>query len=394
MKNQFLMDTYNPINTTIVKGKGPWVWDINGKKYLDTSAGIAVVNLGHSNKDINKVIKTQIKKITHTANTVDTVPKQLLAKNLSLSTGMDNIFFCNSGAEAVETALKMVRRYCQKNNMEKFKILSMEKAFHGRTLYSLSAAKNPTQEKLYEPLIPEFIQCEFNNIHQIIEIIQSNKDISAILLEPIQGEGGVFPYKKGFLKDVRDICNKYGIIMILDEVQSGMGRSGQLFAYQHEKIYPDILIAAKGLGNGFPIGACLAKGKYAKIFSPGDHGSTFGGSPLACSIGTKVLEIMQNKKFHDNTRIISNYLIKGLKNTLEPLEYVQEIRGMGLLIGVELKDDCKQLKDIALNYGLIINITRQKIIRLTPPLIINKKHCDFIITKLYEMLVNTYSKAT
>ena len=384
------MDTYNPINTTIIKGHGPWVWDLNGKKYLDTSAGIAVVNLGHTHKKINKVILRQIKNISHTANTVNTIPKNLLAKELTKSTGMDSVFFCNSGAEAVEAALKMVRRYCQINNNPSFKIISMKNAFHGRTLYSLSAAKNPNQEKLYSPLIPEFIQCEFNNENDIIDTIHEHKDVCAIILEPIQGEGGVFPYRKGYLKAIRRICDKYNLIMILDEVQTGMGRSGKLFSYQHEEIYPDILLAAKGLGNGFPIGACLARGEFSNIFSPGDHGSTFGGSPLACTIGSKVLEIIECKKFHRHTTSISKYLLKGLQNKLGSLNSIQEIRGMGLLIGIELKHSCTELKNLALKHGLIINITRQKVIRLTPPLIIKQKHCDIIINGLYNMLIETY----
>ena len=390
MNKSYLMDTYNPIDTTIVKGSGPWVWNSNGKRLLDTSSGIAVVNLGHSHKKINKAIKEQIKKITHTANTVNTIPKNILAKKLSKYSGMDNVFFCNSGAEAVETALKMVRRYCQRNKINTFKIISMKKAFHGRTLYSLSAAKNPTQENLYSPLIPEFIQCTFNNIDEIKNIIQANTDISAILLEPIQGEGGVFPFEKGYLKAIRKICDKHNIIMILDEVQSGMGRSGKLFAYQYEDIYPDILILAKGLGNGFPIGACLAKGKYSEIFSPGDHGSTFGGSPLACVIGIKVLDIMSSNNFYKNISDTSEYLITGLKSKLSHLNCVHEIRGMGLLIGIELKENCTFLKDTALNYGLIINITRNKIIRLSPPLIIKKRHCNIIINSLYVMLTSSF----
>ena len=390
-KTQYLMNTYNPENVSFVKGEGVWLWDDEGNKYLDTSAGIAVMSLGHSHPEVIQALKQQADKIMHVANGSIIQPQVELAYALAEATGMEKSFFCNSGAEAIETALKIARRFGHSKGYQHPKIVTMKGAFHGRTMNALSAANNPIQQKLFDPMVPGVMQCDFDDIGQLENLLKTTDEIVAILLEPVQGEGGVRPHSEGYLKTVRALCDQYNVLMMLDEVQTGFGRTGELYAFQHEGILPDVIASAKGLGNGFPIGVCMARGVAANIFNVGDHGSTYGGNPLACTVSLKVLEIMQRPGFHGHTQEMAQYLMEGLAKNLKEFDCVIDIRGKGLLIGIELDRECGELKKEALRNGVVINITRKNIIRLTPPLILDKSHCDEII-KCVSDLVEVFSK--
>lgn len=390
-KTQYLMNTYNPEKISFVKGDGVWLWDDEGNQYLDTSAGIAVMSLGHSHPEVIQALKHQADKIMHVSNGSIIQPQLELAYALAEATGMEKSFFCNSGAEAIETALKIARRFGYSKDYHHPKIITMKGAFHGRTMSALSAANNPMQQKLFDPMMPGTVQCDFDDFDQLENLLKTTAEVVAVLLEPVQGEGGVRPHSKGYLKAVRTLCDQYDVLMMLDEVQTGFGRTGALYAFQHEGILPDVVASAKGLGNGFPIGVCMAKGIAANIFNVGDHGSTYGGNHLACTVSLKALEIMQRPGFHEHTHEMAQYLMDGLAENLKEFDCVKDIRGKGLLIGIELDGPCGELKKEALRNGVVINITRKNIIRLTPPLILDKSHCDEII-KCVSGLVEVFSK--
>ncbi len=385
-KTQYLMDTYNPENISFVKGEGVWLWDDKGNKYLDTLAGIAVMNLGHSHPEVIQALKEQAVKLMHVSNAVINPLQIALARALAKATGMEKSFFCNSGTESVEVALKIARRFGRSKGYVNPKIVTMKGAFHGRTMNSLSAANNPAQKKLFSPMMPGFIQCEFDDINVLETLLKRTTEVTAVLLEPVQGEGGVRPHSEGYLKAVRALCDQYDVLMMLDEVQTGFGRTGALYAFQHEGVLPDVVASAKGLGNGFPIGVCMAKGVAANIFKVGDHGSTYGGNPLACTVSLKVLEIMQRSGFHEHTKEMALYLTEELRTRLKNLSCVKDIRGKGLLIGIELDRPCGELKKEALRNGMVINVTCQNVIRLVPPLILDKSHCDLTLEVLCKLI--------
>ena len=380
------MPTYNRKSVSFVRGEGVYLYDKDNKKYLDALCGLAVTSLGHSDKEISKVLSTQSSELIHTSNAFHIGPQEELAKRLCQLTGMTNAFFCNSGAEAVEAAIKISRKFGHSKKISAPKIIVMENSFHGRTMAALSATGSKKAHDGFTPLVEGFIHVPFNNIDAVKSVLSEEKDVVAILLEPIQGEGGIILPDDKYLYQLREITHNHNILLMIDEVQSGFCRTGKWFAHQHENIIPDVITVAKALGNGVPIGACLASAKASDILIPGSHGSTFGGNFLSCSVGLKVLDIMRDNQICKNAREVGEYFHEQLIKRLSSKKSVHEIRCKGLMIGIELVDECTNLSEVFLNHGLVVNITKEKIIRMLPPLIINKNHVDDIIDIIEKVL--------
>ncbi len=380
------MSTYNRKDVSFVRGDGVYLWDNKGKKYIDALSGLAVTNLGHSNEQITDVLTKQSQELIHTSNAFNIIHQEQLAKELCELAGMERAFFCNSGAESVETAIKIAKKYANDKNINNPQIITMHNGFHGRTLGALSATFNGKAQDGFEPLLDGFVPAPYNDSKWLIDYAKKDKNVIAILLESIQGEGGIIIPDSNYLSDVRKICNEHNWLMLVDEVQSGFCRTGKWFGYQHSNIIPDVVMLAKALGNGLPIGACLAKGISAQVLTAGSHGSTFGGNFLSTAVGLKVIEIMKNQDICMNVSKVGEYFKKELDDKLGKHKIVEEIRSKGLMIGIELNKECTNLSLAALELGLVINITRNKIIRLLPPLIINKSHVDEIIEKINLLL--------
>ncbi len=378
------MSNYTPLSVTFVKGEGCTLIDTQGEKYLDALSGVGVVSLGHCHKDITAAIQTQAGELLHTSNWYHIAHQESLAEKLCKLSNMDNVFFSNSGAEANEAAIKIARLHGHFNNIDNPVILTANQSFHGRTMATLSATGNAKVQAGFAPLVSEFIHINFNDVDAIKAHINNN-NIVAIMLEPIQGESGVIVPKNNYLNKVQEICRSHNWLLILDEVQTGVGRTGEMFAHQYNNITPDVLTLAKGLGNGMPIGACLAKGNAAKIFTPGTHGSTFGGNPLACKTALSVLEVIEKDKLLDNVTKMGGYLVSNFHEKLSNSNKVVEIRAKGLMIAIELNQDCKHLLGEALDKHLLINITGRSI-RLLPPLIINQTEADIIINTVCDLI--------
>ncbi|MHC8370401.1 acetylornithine/succinylornithine family transaminase [Pseudomonas sp. MDT1-85] len=376
-----LMSTYQPLALSFSKGLGTRLWDQAGREYLDAVAGVAVTNVGHSHPRIVAAISEQAGLLLHTSNLYSIDWQQRLAQKLVRLSGMDRAFFNNSGAEANETALKLARLYGWHKGIEQPLIVVMENAFHGRTLGTLSASDGPAVRLGFNELPGDFIKVPFGDL-AALEAVQHahGSRIVAILMEPIQGESGVQMAPPGYLKAVRELCNRRAWLLMLDEIQTGIGRTGQWFAFQHEGIIPDVMTLAKGLGNGIPIGACLARGKAADLFTPGSHGSTFGGNPLACRVGCTVLEIIEEQGLLENAKLQGERLLARLCIELADNPNVLAIRGQGLMIGIELAQPIRDLTLIAArDHGLLINVTRGKTIRLLPPLTIDEREVEMIV---------------
>ncbi|KJH73776.1 aspartate aminotransferase family protein [Pseudomonas sp. ES3-33] len=376
-----LMTTYQPLALSFCKGLGTRLWDQAGREYLDAVAGVAVTNVGHSHPKIVAAISEQAGLLLHTSNLYSIDWQQRLAGKLTQLAGMQRAFFNNSGAEANETALKLARLHGWRKGIEQPLVVVMENAFHGRTLGTLSASDGPAVRLGFSELPGDFVKVPFGDLKALERVQQRHGPrIVAILMEPIQGESGVQPAPPGYLKAVRELCNGYGWLMMLDEIQTGIGRTGQWFAFQHEGIVPDVMTLAKGLGNGIPIGACLARGKAADLFTPGSHGSTFGGNPLACRVGCTVLEIIEEQALLENAARQGERLLTRLRAELADNPNVLAIRGRGLMIGIELKQPIRDLTLIAArDQGLLINVTRGKTIRLLPPLTIDEREVEMIV---------------
>ena len=376
-----LMSTYQPLALSFSKGLGTRLWDEAGREYLDAVAGVAVTNVGHSHPRIVSAISEQAGLLLHTSNLYSIDWQQRLAQRLTTLAGMDRAFFNNSGAEANETALKLARLYGWHKGVEQPLVVVMENAFHGRTLGTLSASDGPAVRLGFNELPGDFVKVPFGDLGALDKVHQAHgQRIVAILMEPIQGESGVQLAPRGYLKAVRELCNRHSWLMMLDEIQTGIGRTGQWFAFQHEGIVPDVMTLAKGLGNGVPIGACLARGKAADLFTPGSHGSTFGGNPLACRVGCTVLDIIEEQGLLENTRLQGARLLARLQTELAGHPNVMAIRGQGLMIGIELKQPIRDLTLIAArDHGLLINVTRGKTIRLLPPLTIDEREVEMIV---------------
>ena len=386
--NDYLMKTYNRKKISFQKGKGIYLWDTDNKKYLDTLSGLAVTSLGHAHPEIADVIHKQSKTLIHTSNAFVIQQQKILAKRLCMLTGMEKAFFCNSGAEAVETAIKIARKYGNDKKINNPKIIVMENSFHGRTMAALSATGNDKAHQGFYPLLDGLLRVPYSDISAIEKLAAKDNSIVAILLESIQGEGGVIIPDEGYLKKLRKICDKHEWLLMIDEVQSGLCRTGKWFGFQHSSISPDVVTVAKALGNGIPIGACLARNSAAEVLTPGSHGSTFGGNFLATTVAIKVLDIMKQQNLCENARIMGKYFEEQLNKLLNK-NLIKEIRCKGLMIGIELNTKCLHYVEEALELGLVINVTKESIIRLLPPLIIDKTHVDKIIILLTKLIRET-----
>ena len=383
------MDNYNPLSIEFDKGIGSWLIDTHGERYLDALSGIAVCGLGHSHPSISKVIAEQSANLIHTSNIYRIPLQEKLAEKLVSHSGMDNVFFCNSGAEANEAAIKLARLHAYKQKITNPVILVMHNSFHGRTMATISATGSSTKAyQGFEPLLSGFKHIAFNDIEALKSSVNTIENIVAIMVEPIQGEGGIVIPNKNYLKTIRSICDKNNLLMIVDEVQTGMCRTGKWFAFQHEKILPDIMTIAKALGNGVPIGACLARGKSAKFFQAGSHGSTFGGNPLASSVALEVINILETKKIDKHAAELGSYFLENFRKSLEGVQGIIDIRGKGLMMAIELEKNCPDLVEKALNNKLLINVTSGNVIRLLPPLIMTKLEADQVVS----ILTNTLKK--
>ena len=381
------MSNYSPLEVTFVKGEGCWLTDTKGDQYLDALSGIGVVNLGHCHPVITKNLIDQSQQLLHTSNVYRIGNQEKLAKELCTLAKMDKVFFSNSGAEANEAAIKIVRLFARSKDIEKPVILTANQGFHGRTMATLSATGQSKVQAGFAPLMSEFIHVNYDDIEAISDY-QSNANVVAVMVEPIQGEAGIIIPKNDYLNKVQELCNKNGWLLILDGVQSCMGRTGKLFAHEHNQITPDILCLAKGLGNGVPIGACLAKGVASKMLTPGTHGSTFGGNPLVTSAALGVLDVFQNTNVLENVNKMSEYFRSEFDNKIKNNIAVKELRIKGLMIGIGLDSniiDCSQLVKKALKDNLLINVTGTSI-RMLPPLIITKEEIDILISKLIKLI--------
>lgn len=381
------MKTYAPLDVTFEHGEGAHLWDTREKKYLDALCGIAVCGLGHAHPAITKTISEQAAKLLHTSNLYQIEKQQHLADQLSEISGLNRVFFSNSGAEANEAAIKIARLFGHKNNIENPSIIVMENSFHGRTMATLSATGNRKVQAGFEPLVQGFIRAPYNNIDAIKNIAENNKNVVAILVEPIQGEGGINIPDPDYLNQLREICDQQNWLLMLDEIQTGMARTGEWFAFQHNGIQPDVMTIAKALGNGVPIGACLANEKAGEVFQPGNHGSTFGGNPLMCATASTVIDVIKTENLQANASNMGGYMLNAFKDKLAELHGVRDIRGLGLMIGIELEQDCTELVKLALEKQLLINVTAGNVIRLLPPLIINQQQADLIVDTVSELVI-------
>ncbi|GDX61561.1 MAG: aspartate aminotransferase family protein [Nitrosospira sp.] len=375
-----LMNTYMQLPVTFVKGDGMWLWDEHGKRYLDALAGVAVCGLGHCHPKLVKAISEQAGMLIHTSNLYHIDKQEKLASRLAALSTMDKAFFCNSGAEANEAAIKLARLYGHNKNIDLPTIIVMERSFHGRTMATLTASGNRKVQAGFEPLLTGFTRVPYNDATAIEKIASHNKNIVAILVESYQGEGGVNLPQANYLQDLRYLCDKNNWLLMLDEVQCGIGRSGKWFAFQHSAITPDVMTLAKGLGSGFPIGACLAKGKAAEVFKPGNHASTFGGNPLACAAALTTLNVIEEEDLMRNATDVGNFIRSEFRAQLDNVTGVTQIRGQGLMIGIELSRPCGELVREALIHGLLINVTSDKVIRLLPSLIIQRDEATQIVS--------------
>jgi acetylornithine/N-succinyldiaminopimelate aminotransferase len=381
-----IMPTYGRLPVTFERGAGAWLWDTNNKRYLDALAGIAVCNLGHAHPAVHKAICKQSETLLHTSNIYGIAAQERLADKLFEKSGMDNVFFCNSGAEANEAAIKLARLYAHQRNIKNPAIIVMEKSFHGRTLATLSATGNTKVQLGFAPLVEGFVRVPYNDVDAIEQAIEQHDNIVAILVEPVQGEGGVNIPASDYLNRIRSLCDQHDLLMMLDEIQTGIGRTGKFLAYQHNAIMPDVCTLAKALGNGVPIGACLARGKAAQLFTAGSHGSTFGGNPLACSAALAVLETLDSENLIDQVEQKGAAISAGFSKRLAGNPHVVDIRHKGLMIGIELDAPCAELVKSALEQGLLINVTSEKTIRLLPPLIIDDQQINQLVETLSALI--------
>jgi len=381
-----LMSTYVRLPVQFERGEGVWLWDIEGKQYLDALSGIAVCGLGHAHPSVAEAISAQAGRLIHTSNLYGIPLQTKLAERLCLLSAMQRAFFCNSGAEANEAAIKIARLYGHGRGIECPAIIVMENSFHGRTLATLTATGNRRVQAGFEPLVQGFIRVPYNDLDAIRTVAGNSSDVAAVLVEPVQGEGGVNVPDPGYLAGIREICDQQNWLMMLDEIQTGIGRTGQWFAYQHDRTLPDVVTAAKALGNGVPIGACLARGKAAEVLQPGSHGTTFGGNPLAASAAMAVLDVIESGQLIAQAARLGTQLLTGFTERLSGLDGVREIRGSGLMIGIELDRPCGELVKTALDCGLLINVTAERVVRLLPPLITSEKQAAMIVEKVSDLV--------
>jgi acetylornithine aminotransferase len=388
-----LMNTYGRLPVTFQKGEGALLYDKKGTAYLDALAGIAVCGLGHSHPQITKAICEQASTLMHTTNIYGIELQSKLADLLCKKSGMDKVFFCNSGAEANEAAIKIARLYGKQNKIEMPTIIVMESSFHGRTLATLTATGNRKIQAGFEPLVQGFVRAPYNDLDAIKNIAENNKNVVAVLVEPIQGEGGINIPDAEYLTGIRQICDDNNWLMMLDEIQTGMCRTGEWFAFQHSNAKPDVMTLAKALGNGMPIGACIAAGKAADVLQPGTHGSTFGGNPLACRVASEVIDVLTKQKLDKRAAELGEKMFAKFKESLSDLEGVTEIRSAGMMFAIQLDKPCAELVKMALDQNLLINVTAESVIRLLPPLIITDEQADTIVEKITSLVTQFLSKS-
>lgn len=381
-----LMHTYNRLKQTFTKGKGVWLYDNDGRAYLDALSGIAVCGLGHAHPELTQALYHQAKTLWHTSNLFPIPAQEQAAQTLCELSGMQRAFFCNSGTEANEAALKLTRLHARKHNIEHPIVISFTHSFHGRTFGAMSATGNPKIQQGFAPLLPQFLHLPYNDLEALMRV-SDNANIVAILLECVQGEGGIHLIDPQFIQHIRQLCTQHNWLMIVDDIQAGMGRTGKWFSYQHYSLTPDVLTLAKGLGNGLPVGACLARGSAAELFQAGNHGTTFGGSPLIMHVVNTLLQIYQRDQLIENAQTVGAYLLSQLQQQFNAHPNIAEIRGQGLMLGIELKQSIDQLAQKALHeQQLVLNVTAEKVIRLVPALIFSKDNADELIKRLHALL--------
>lgn len=379
---------------TFAKGEGVWLWDDKGEKYLDALAGVAVNGLGHAHPKLVKAISEQAARLIHVSNIYQVAEQAALADKICEISGMDKVFFSNSGCEANEAAIKLARLYGHNKGIENPEIIVMEQSFHGRTLATLSATGNYKVQAGFEPLVSGFIRVPYDDIEAVKHVAEHHPNIVAILVEPVQGEGGINIPKEAsaYLESLRSICDAHDWLLMLDEVQTGIGRTGTWFAFQHTNIKPDVMTLAKGLGSGVPIGACVAAGKAADVFTYGKHGSTFGGNPLATAAGLATLNIIEEEGIRENAERIGNLIRAGFADALRDTAGVVTVRNAGLMIGIELDRPCGDLVKMALAEKLLINVTAEKVVRLLPPLVMNEAEAKELVKRLSAIIKTFLAK--
>jgi acetylornithine/N-succinyldiaminopimelate aminotransferase len=387
-----LMPTYARQPVAFARGEGVWLWDTEGKRYLDGLSGIAVNGLGHAHPRFVQALSDQAARLVHASNLYRIPEQERLAELLCGLSGMDNVFFCNSGCEANEAAIKLARLYGHQKGVEQPTIVVMERAFHGRTIATLSATGARKVQAGFEPLLSGFLRVPYDDLQTLAQVAAHNKNIVAVLVEPIQGEGGIQVPDDGYLPQLRAACDRHGWLLMLDEVQSGIGRTGKWFAHQLTGIRPDVMTLAKGLGNGVPIGACLAAGAAAQVFHPGNHGSTFGGNPLSCVAAHTTLSIIAEEQLLDNAVRIGDLIRTGLHERLARQPAVRQIRGRGLMVGIDLDRPCGSLVQAALDRGLLINVTADTVLRLLPPLIMQPAQARELLNGVCELVEELISE--
>ena len=371
-----LMQNYGRLPVSFARGAGVYLEDESGKRYLDGLCGLAVTGLGHAHPGVTSALAEQAGTLLHTSNLYQVPQQDRLANRLCQQSGMDRVFFCNSGAEANEAAIKIARLWGNRQEQPKRSIVVMDGSFHGRTMATLTATGNRKAQAGFEPLLGGFVRAPFNDVPAIEQIAANNNDVVAILVEPVQGEGGIVVPEPDYLDHLRRICDDQGWLLMLDEVQTGNGRTGKLFAYQHTGAVPDVVTTAKGLGNGVPIGACLARGEAAEVLQPGTHGSTFGGNPLVCAAGNAVLDALEDGTLMARATELGERIRDGIAQRTKGNNRVAEIRGHGLMIGIELNDSCGHLVQAGLDRGVLLNVTRDSVVRLLPPLVMSDAEAD------------------
>jgi len=383
---EHLMKTYQPLPVTFERGEGAYLFDGAGERYLDALCGIAVCGLGHAHPAVSEAICRQSQRLLHTSNLYQIDLQEQLADALCEVAAMDRVFFGNSGAEANEAALKLARLYGHRRDLENPQVIVTEGSFHGRTLATLTATGNRKIQAGFEPLMPGFLRAPYDDLEALHTIADNSPHVVAILVEPITGEGGIRLPGEHYLQELRALYDAHDWLLILDEIQTGMGRTGRWFAHQHSAIQPDVMTLAKGLGNGVPIGACLARGKAADVFRPGNHGSTFGGNPLSASAALAVVNTIRDQNLVSRAEHMGHYLLDGFNQHLASLPGVRSIRGRGLMLGIELDRPCAELMRSALQRRLLINVTADSVVRLLPPLIVSETQADEIITGVSELI--------
>jgi acetylornithine/N-succinyldiaminopimelate aminotransferase len=377
-----LMNTYDRLPVTFASGEGAWLRDTAGKSYLDALSGIAVCGLGHAHPAVSAAICAQSKQLMHTSNLYRIELQERLAAGLTRVANMERAFFCNSGAEAAEAAIKLARLYGHRRNVAQPAIVVTENSFHGRTLATLSATGNRKVQAGFEPLVQGFIRVPYSDIEALNTVARNAQQVVAVLLEPVQGESGIVIPDPGYLDAVRTLCDRHGWLMMLDEIQTGIGRTGRWFAFQHHDWRPDVIAVAKGLANGVPIGACLARGEAALTFQPGNHGSTFGGNPLACAAALAVLQTIEAERLVARAAVLGERILAGLKQALTGVDDIVDIDGLGLMIGIEFRQPCMPLVMAGLDHGVLFSVQSDKVIRLLPPLVLSDDEADEIVRRV------------